>query len=237
MRLEDVERGSWENLGYSYELKESADDLGQLIKDITNIEIPLPSVGILSIFGPPKISLKISGAVDIHGAWRNETTEGVTASLFWETQEMNQDFKQQVQINVNGLIGDKLTIGADWNTESTFEYENQLKLQYKGYEDEIVQNVEAGNVSLQTSPLVGGGEALFGIKALFQLGPFSLTAIASQKKSEVEEVSVSGGTQKNEFEIHAYDYSQNHYFVDLDYASTDPNLNFLKNIMQMQIRL
>ncbi len=40
-----------------------------------------PSVSFLSIFGPPKISLKINGAVDIHGAWRNETTEGVTASL------------------------------------------------------------------------------------------------------------------------------------------------------------
>ena len=227
LRLENVERGSWQALGYKYQLKEGADDLGQLIKDITNIEIPLPSVGILSIFGPPKISLKISGAVDIHGAWRNETTEGVTASLLGNTRN-EPDFKQQVQINVSGLIGDKLTIGADWNTERTFEYENQLKLQYKGYEDEIVQNVEAGNVSLQTSPLVGGGEALFGIKALFQFGPFSLTALASQKKSEVEEVSVSGGTQKNEFEIHAYDYSQNHYFVDLDYASTEPNLNLFE---------
>ncbi|MBK8945913.1 MAG: cell surface protein SprA [Ignavibacteriae bacterium] len=225
MRLKNVERGSWENLGYKYELKESADDLGQLIKDITNIEIPLPSVGILSIFGPPKISLKISGAVDIHGAWRNETTEGVTASLLGNTRN-EPDFKQQVQINVNGLIGDKLTIGADWNTERTFEYENQLKLNYKGYKDEIVQSVEAGNVSLQTSPLVGGGEALFGIKALFQFGPFSLTALASQKKSEIEEVAVSGGTQKSEFEIHAYDYSPNHYFVDIAYA--DPTLNLFE---------
>ena len=93
-----------------------------------------------------------------------------------------------MQINVNGTIGDKLTIAADWNTERTFEYENQLKLHYKGYEDEIIQSIEAGNVSLQTSPLVGGGEALFGIKALFQFGPFTLTALASQKKSEVEEV-------------------------------------------------
>ena len=30
------------------------DDLGQLFSDITNIEIPLPSVSFLSIFGPQK---------------------------------------------------------------------------------------------------------------------------------------------------------------------------------------
>ncbi|MDX1700951.1 MAG: cell surface protein SprA, partial [Melioribacteraceae bacterium] len=222
MKLARNSRESWEDLGYQYTLVESKDDLGQLFSDITNIEIPLPSVSFLSIFGPPKISLKINGAVDIHGAWRNETTEGVTASLLGNTRN-EPDFKQQVQINVNGTIGDKLTIAADWNTERTFEYENQLKLQYTGYEDEIIQNIEAGNVSLQTSPLVGGGEALFGIKALFQFGPFSLTALASQKKSEVEEVSVSGGTQTNEYEVRAYEYSKNHYFVDLLYA--DENLN------------
>ncbi len=226
LKMESVKRGSWEKLGYKYTLKSSKDDLGQLLSDITNIEIPLPSVSFLSIFGPPKINLRINGAVDIRGAWRNETTEGVTASLLGNTRN-EPDFKQQVQINVNGTIGDKLTISADWNTERTFEYENQLKLHYKGYDDEIIQSVEAGNVSLQTSPLVGGGEALFGIKALFQFGPFTLTALASQKKSEVEEVSVSGGSQKNEFEIHAYDYSQNHYFVDLAYADTS-NLNLFE---------
>ena len=223
MRLHSSERTSWEALGYEYTLTESKDDLGQLFSDITNIEIPLPSVSFLSIFGPPKISLKINGAVDIHGAWRSETTEGVTASLLGNTRN-EPDFNQQVQINVNGTIGDKLTIAADWNTERTFEYENQLKLHYKGYEDEIIQSIEAGNVSLQTSSLVGGGEALFGIKALFQFGPFSLTALASQKKSEVEEVSVSGGSQTNQFEIRAYEYSQNHYFVDLIYADDDLNL-------------
>ncbi len=230
-KLENVTRTSWQKLGYKYDLKESKDDLGQLMSDITNISIPLPNVSILSIFGPPQIDLKINGGVDIHGAWRNETTEGITASLLGNTRN-EPDFKQQVQINVKGTIGDKLTISADWNTERTFEYENQLKLHYTGYDDEIVQSVEAGNVSLQTAPLVGGGEALFGIKALFKFGPFSLTAIASQKKSEVEEVSVSGGSQANEFTKHAYEYSTNHYFVDIGYASDKNGSSNGKNLFE-----
>ncbi|HEX2868911.1 MAG TPA: cell surface protein SprA [Ignavibacteriales bacterium] len=224
MKMAANNRNIWEDIAYKYELKDKTKDLGALITDITNIDIPLPSVGFLSIFGKKGINIRISGAVDIHGAWRNETTEGITASLLGNTRN-EPDFKQTVQINVQGTIGDKLKINADWNTERTFEYENQLKLSYKGYEDEIVQSVEAGNVSLQTSPLVGGSEALFGVKANFQLGPLSLTALASQKKGEVKEIAISGGSTTNEFTLHAYDYSPNHFFIDTVYASTIPELN------------
>jgi len=225
-RLEVEERKKWEALGYAYELKDKKLGLGDLIKNLTDFEIPLPSVGVLSIFGTPKISLKIGGSVQIHGAWRSETTEGVTASRLGNTRN-EPDFKQQVQINVNGTIGDKLNIVADWNTERTFEYENQLKIKYTGYEDEIIQSIEAGNVSLQTSSLVGGSEALFGIKAMFKMGPFSLTTIASQKKGETKEVSVSGGTSETPFQKRAYDYSVNHYFIDSLY--TDTTLNIFYN--------
>jgi cell surface protein SprA len=225
-RLEIEERKKWEAQGYAYELKDQKLGLGDLIKNLTDFEIPLPSVGVLSIFGTPKISLKIGGSVQIHGAWRSETTEGVTASRLGNTRN-EPDFKQQVQINVNGTIGDKLNIVADWNTERTFEYENQLKIKYTGYEDEIIQSIEAGNVSLQTSPLVGGSEALFGIKAQFKMGPFSLTTIASQKKGETKEVSVSGGTSETPFQKRAYDYSTNHFFIDTIYA--DRTLNLFNN--------
>ncbi len=223
VRLEVDERKKWEDLGYAYTIKDSKVGLSELIKSFTDFEIPLPSVGVLSIFGTPKISLKIGGSVQIHGAWRNETTEGVTASRLGNTRN-EPDFKQQVQINVNGTIGDKLNIVADWNTERTFEYENQLKIKYTGYEDEIIQSIEAGNVSLQTSPLVGGSEALFGIKAQLKMGPFSLTTIASQKKGETKEVQVSGGTSEQTFQKRAYEYSTNHYFLDTVYASPTQNV-------------
>ena len=221
-KLSAAKREEWRKIGGTYEYNEDKNDLEDLFSDITNIEIPLPSTSFLSIFGPPKISLDIDGAVDITGAWRSETTEGITTSSTGNTTS-TPDFQQQVQINVRGTIGDKLTIAADWNTERTFEYENQVSIKYQGYEDEIIQSIEAGNVSLQTSSLVGGSEALFGIKALFQFGPFSLTALASQKKGEIEEVSVTGGAKKQEFEIRAYEYSKNHYFLDKIYA--DPTLD------------
>ncbi len=227
MKIALRERSSWEEIGSEYKLKDTKVGLGELITSLTDFEIPLPSVGVLSIFGEPKISLKIGGNVTIHGAWRNETTEGVTANRLGNTRN-EPDFKQTVQINVNGTIGDKLNINADWNTERTFEYENQLKLKYTGYDDEIIQSIEAGNVSMQTSSLIGGAEALFGIKALFKLGPFSLTTIASQKKGETKEVSVEGGSTAQEYDVRAYDYSTNHYFLDTVYASRNPELNLFE---------
>ncbi len=218
MELKAITQSNWEKLAHKYSLNKNKNDLSSLLSSITNIEIPLPSNSFLSIFGPPRISLRINGSVDIHGAWRNVKTQGVTASLLGNVRN-EPDFKQQVQINVNGTIGDKLRIGADWNTERTFEYENQLKIKYTGYKDEIIKSIEAGNVSIQTSRLVGGSDALFGIKAKFQLGPFSLTALASQKKSQVREVSVTGGSKRQSFKIHVYNYSENHYFLDTVYAS------------------
>ncbi|MCX6168275.1 MAG: cell surface protein SprA [Ignavibacteriales bacterium] len=226
LRLDAITRELWEAKAHEYKLVDKKKDLTQFITDITNIDIPLPSTPLLSIFGPPKINLKINGQVDIHGAWRNETTTGITTSALGNTRN-EPDFKQTVAINLAGTIGDKLTLGADWNTERQFQYENQLKLKYTGYEDEIIQSIEAGNVSLQTSPLVGGSEALFGVKAQFKIGPFSLTALASQKKSEIQEVSVSGGAKAQTFEIHAYDYSPNHFFINTIY--TDPKLNIFNN--------
>ncbi len=224
MQLALNQKASWDQIAGGYELKSSKKELGELIKDITNLEIPLPSVGVLSIFGKPKISLRIGGAVDIHGAWVNQTTSGVTASALGNTRN-EPDFKQQVQINVNGTIGDKLNISADWNTERTFEYQNQLHIKYTGYEDEIVQSIEAGNVSMQTTPLVGGSEALFGVKAQFKLGPLSLTTLASQKKGQIKTVSVNSGSTSQSFDVRAYNYETNNYFVDTLYASTKPDLN------------
>lgn len=228
MKIKSKEQEAWDELGYKYELKSGKKDLSNLLKDITDFEIPLPSVGVLSIFGAPKISLRINGSVDIHGAWRSETTEGVTASRLGNTRN-EPDFRQQVQVNVNGTIGDKLQIQADWNTERTFEYENQLKIKYTGYEDEIVQSVEAGNVSLQGASLVGSSDALFGIKAAMKLGPLSLTAIASQKKGEVKEKTLSGGSSSSEFTKRAYDYSKTHFFLDQVYADTSEALNIFNN--------
>ncbi|MDA0986922.1 MAG: cell surface protein SprA [Bacteroidetes bacterium] len=218
LRLRDGIYNLYKNLiSLQESSKKKGDALSQLMGSFTNIDIPIPANPVFSIFGPPRISLQISGAVDIRAGFRNTKTEQSTISRLG-SERNEPDFSQNVQINVSGMIGDKLNILADWNTQRTFEYENQLRIKYTGYEDEIIQSVEAGNVSLPTnSSFISSSSALFGIKTAMQIGPLKLTAVASQKKGQIQEKSISGGSQEVPFEKRTWEYSRDHFFVDTSY--------------------
>jgi len=53
--------------------------------------------------------------------------------------------------------------------------------------------------------------------AKFQIGPLRLTTVATQKKGQVKEISVSGGGQATPIEIRPAGYSTNHFFIDTSY--------------------
>lgn len=220
VRMKRLIRKNWEQLAQAHKVEEDKKkDLGDILGQVTKIEIPVPKNPLFSIFGPNIIRLDINGAVDVRGAFRSTRSDVITNNPLDQVRN-EPDFNQEVQINVKGEIGDKLRIDADWNTERTFEYENQLKVRYKGYEDEIIQNIEAGNVSLPlSSSFISSNQALFGIKAGMQFGPLKLTTIASQKKGQVRELSVSGGGRPTPFDKRATDYSRDHYFVDAAYRT------------------
>lgn len=212
------QRSGWRSMVVPYQFKENRDALGGLLSNFTNIEIPVPANPLFSIFGRNIISLKVSGGVDIRFGFKRIASDQSTGTQ--QNQVRNEpNFNQDVRINVSGGIGDKLNILADWNTERTFDYENQLKIKYTGYDDEIVQSVEAGNVSLQVPSLVGGGQALFGIKAKMQAGPLTLTTLLSQKKGQTKEISLKGGQESKITEITFDRYAQTHFFVDTVYRS------------------
>jgi cell surface protein SprA len=215
-RYEFERQNNWRSFTTPYQFRENRDELGGLLSSFTNIEIPVPANPLFSIFGKNIINLKISGGVDIRFGLRRVKSDQSTGTQ--QEQVRNEpNFKQDVRINVSGMIGDKLNILADWNTERTFEYENQLKIKYTGYDDEIIQSIEAGNVSLQTPSLVGGGQALFGIKARMQAGPLTLTSLLSQKKGQSKEISITGGKEQSEKRIFPHEYSQTHFFLDTLY--------------------
>jgi cell surface protein SprA len=218
LRLKQAVRQNWESIAQFYQLQgDGKTTLGDLFGKITKIEVPVPKNPLFSIFGPNIIRLNINGAIDIAAGFKNTKSDLFTSSVEGQSQSV-PSFKQEIQVNVKGEIGDKLTIDADWNTQRTFEYENQLHVKYQGYDDEIVQSVEAGNVSLPTSSsFISGGSALFGIMAKFQIGPLRLTTVMTQKKGQTQELSISGGGQSNAVEIRPANYSRSHFFVDTSY--------------------
>ncbi|MBK8550137.1 MAG: cell surface protein SprA [Ignavibacteria bacterium] len=202
------------------------DDITKLFEKITDITIPLPFKS-ESIFGPPSLSLKINGAVDITASYQNSTSDQtIISGLSNSNNSIN--FKQEVQLTAKGTVGDKLFIDADYNTQRLFDFENQLKIKYEGYADEVIKRIEGGNVSLQTnSGLIGSSQALFGVIGDFQLGALSLSAVVSQKKSKTETKDYSGGAVEQEYILKAWDYSDNHYFLDTIYKTSF--LDFFNN--------
>ncbi|MBC7744919.1 MAG: cell surface protein SprA [Flavobacterium sp.] len=166
------------------------------------------------IFGGSVIDIRPQGSAEITFAGRLNRNEN---PLFNERQRKqgNFDFNQRIQMNVVGQIGEKLRISTNYNTEAQFDFENQVKLDYTGKEDEIIKKIEAGNVSLPlSSTLITGSQALFGLKTQLQFGRLNVTSVFSQQKSQQKEITITNGSQQNEFRISADNYETNkHYFL------------------------
>ncbi|MBC7914708.1 MAG: cell surface protein SprA, partial [Pyrinomonadaceae bacterium] len=166
------------------------------------------------VFGGSVIDIRPQGTAELTLAGRLNKNEN---PLFNERQRRqgNFDFDQRIQMNVVGQIGDKLKISTNYNTEAQFDFENQMKLDFTGKPDEIIQKIEAGNVSLPlSSSLITGSQALFGLKTQLQFGRLNVTSIFTQQKSQPKEITISNGSQQNEFRISADSYESNrHYFL------------------------
>lgn len=123
------------------------------------------------------------------------------------------DFKEKIQMNITGNIGDKFKVGINYNTDAMFDFENQTKLEYSGHEDEIVKKIEAGNVTLPLNgTLITGSYSLFGLKTELQFGKMTVTTVFSQQKGESSTMTLEGGAQLTEFELAADEYEANKHF-------------------------
>lgn len=182
----------------------------------------------------PEIFDKVfgGGIIDIRPSGSAEVTFGgnfnkVENPAFPVRQQRNGqfDFGMKMQLNVTGQIGDRLKLNWNYDTEATFEFENQMKLNWGGTEDDIVKNIELGNVSLPLNgSLIQGGRNLFGVKTQLQFGKTTVTVIATQDKGETRETEVTGGAQITNYDIQASSYDVNrHYFLSQYFADNYDN--------------
>ncbi len=123
------------------------------------------------------------------------------------------DFDQRISLSLIGKVGTRLQITANYDTESTFDFQNQIKLEYTPTEDDIIQKIEVGNVSMPlNSSLIQGAQSLFGVKTQLQFGKTTITGVFSEQKSETRTVTAEGGATITDFELFAADYDDNRHF-------------------------
>ncbi|MCB0538384.1 MAG: cell surface protein SprA, partial [Bacteroidetes bacterium] len=144
------------------------------------------------------------------------------------------DFDMNINMNVTGKIGDALSMTIKYNNQTGFSFDNQFKLQYQGQEDDIIQLVEAGNVSfpLQTQ-LITGAQSLRGIKAQLRFGRLTMTNVVAEQQSQKKSIIVEDGAQLQNFEIKADQYeSDKHFFLTQFFRNNyDNSLAQIPNIL------
>jgi len=123
-------------------------------------------------------------------------------------------------VRTTGLIGRRLHVNVDYDTERDFTARNDLQIYYEGLEDEVVRRVEVGTVTFRPpasrflSAAIPGNN--FGINATFEIGALTLQGIAAtQKGSEVAERSYTvGGTtvQPQDRQVRDLDFEGGRFF-------------------------
>ena len=167
------------------------------------------------IFGEGGVRVRTQGSVETKFGLKTNRVNN--PSLSENARNRTQfDFDQNIEMSVNGKVGDKIDVNMNYNTQSTFDFDaKSIKLKYAGKEDDIIKNLQAGNVSMPiNSSLITGGSSLFGIKTDLQFGRLNLAAVVSQQKAQTKSANLNKGVQSTEFELKSDAYEANrHYFL------------------------
>ncbi len=169
------------------------------------------------IFGGNFVELVPRGFVtlDFGGQWQRINNPNIPIR---QQKNGGFEFDQQINMSVIGKIGEKLAVSANFDNNNSFDFQNNMKVEYTGFKEDILQKLEIGNVSLPlNNTLIQGAQNLFGVKAQLQFGKVSVTAIATTQRGKSSSLDIGGGGggntgQGRPFEIIASNYDENRHF-------------------------
>ncbi|GGZ38977.1 cell surface protein SprA [Echinicola pacifica] len=164
------------------------------------------------LFGGSEINIVPTGYInlDFGGIFRRIDNPSIPIR---QQRNGGFNFDQQIQMSVNGNLGEKMQINANFDSNNSFDFQNQLKVEYKGFEEDIIKSIEIGNVSMPIqNSLIQGSQNLFGVKTQMQFGKLFMTAVASTQRGQRDEIIIEANGQGRPFEIRASEYDDNRHF-------------------------
>ncbi|WP_235921015.1 T9SS outer membrane translocon Sov/SprA [Foetidibacter luteolus] len=170
-----------------------------------------------------KVDIKPQGNVDIMIGYQGQNIKNPTLP---ERARKNGgfDFDMNANLNVIGNIGDKLKLPISYNTLANFDFENQLKLDYKGMDDEIIKSIEAGNISFQSKgTLIPSTQSLFGLKTQLQFGKLFITTALATQRAQRQSLNLQGGGVSQQINKKLDDYDENKHFLLAQYFRNNYN--------------
>ena len=156
-----------------------------------------------TIFGSNSIDIKPTGSVEMDLGMRFTKQDNPALSPR-NRRNFTFDFNQRISLGLQGKVGTRLNVNVNYDTQSTFAFQNLIKLEYAPTEDDIIQKIEVGNVSLPiNSTLIRGAQSLFAVKAQLQFGKTTVTGVFSEQKSQTKTVNAEGGATIQDFSLFA----------------------------------
>lgn len=150
----------------------------------------------------------------------------------------------QFMIRAGGLIGRRLRVSVDWDSQRDYTNSNSVQVYYEGLEDEIIRRIEVGSVAFRPPPsrfvTAGIPANNFGVNATFEVGPVQLqTLAATQKGSTVGERVYTIGqttTQPQDRALRDLDFEYGRFFWVVDPLTVPgfPNVDVL-TLDQVQV--
>ena len=181
-----------------------------------------------SVFGSNTIDVKPTGSVEMDLGVRYTKQDNPSFSPR-NRSSLTFDFDQRISMSLMGKVGTRLEVNANYDTQSTFAFQNLFKLAYTPDEDDIIQKVEVGNVSMPlNSTLIRGAQSLFGVKTQLQFGKTTVTGVFSEQKSQTKSIVAEGGGTVQNFDLYALDYDNDRHFFLSQYFRNKYDASLLK---------
>ena len=181
-----------------------------------------------SVFGSNTIDVKPTGSVEMDLGVRYTKQDNPSFSPR-NRSSLTFDFDQRISMSLMGKVGTRLEVNANYDTQSTFAFQNLFKLAYTPDEDDIIQKVEVGNVSMPlNSTLIRGTQSLFGVKTQLQFGKTTVTGVFSEQKSQTKSIVAEGGGTVQNFDLYALDYDNDRHFFLSQYFRNKYDASLLK---------
>ena len=171
--------------------------------------------GRLSLDGSQKLTFSGSGTKRRNMAVLGNDKQG---------QQFDFQMRQELDLRLRGTIGDKIHVSVDQHSTSEDEIlpePGDIKINYEGYDDEVVKTIDAGNISLSltgssfSSP--ASSEGLFGIRSEMEFGSLKLKTFIAKDEAQKSTQKWTGDTQSDSIDVRSKDYlPRTHYYI------TDP---------------
>ena len=130
-----------------------------------------------------------------------------------------------IDARAGGLIGQRVHVNVDYNSERDFTANNAIQVYYQGLDDEVLRRVEVGTVSFRPPPSRFLTAAIptnnFGINATFEVGPMQFQALAATQKGSAlaTRTYTIGGTQSTQpqaRQVRDLDFESGRFFWVVD---------------------